>query len=421
MKGGMKMKKKLILSAFLVGIFAVSLVSAGWFGDFFGRVTSTGNVVNRAGIPIDEDTLLNGIGLSRGSNYYFIWEGGETPMSEVVRSLDGSIRYIREMPSYRNGRRSQYWYGEGNSRNSIESFRKREKYLIYMNKDAVWKTEYKEIVESNFDGLKYVYGGLNEYNTCGFPGECVRYDAVYESSTDASVKVYVIKHPIEDVSDFYNQINDIVTNASYECDSVSGVFSQSRRIYEIDIQNCDGEEHAERAFIWRTNDADVTIWVRGKDASTISGNVYNLLEAYLKRHQSILPGNSPAPIKKSTGGAGGGHSGTNHSYGGSSGGSSGNRFPIKECSPLVFTGGFDRTMNGNRACQEVGKHCLIAENKGMAYKVPSGEPSFASSVYISCEQEFGRWLDEAGQMNMNNQTSGVFMEPEVHVICCLPN
>ena len=114
-----KMKKSFIFVSVFVGILMISLVSAGWWGDLFNRPPSvTGNVIERQGINLDLNELSNGIQLSKGWNYWFIWNDNEISVAQIVSNLENnSYKYMYEYNP--QTRKRSYWYGDSDSRNKF--------------------------------------------------------------------------------------------------------------------------------------------------------------------------------------------------------------------------------------------------------------------------------------------------------------
>jgi len=133
------MKKSFIFASVFVGILMVSLVSAGWWSDLFNSPPSvTGNVINTRGIDLDLNKLSEGVQLSKGWNYWFIWKDSEMPVAQIVSNLDASsYRYVYEYNP--QTRKTAYWYGDSNSKNQFDKFVNGNNYAIYMLSSAEWK------------------------------------------------------------------------------------------------------------------------------------------------------------------------------------------------------------------------------------------------------------------------------------------
>ena len=159
-----KMKKSFIFASVFVGILMVSLVSAGWWSDLFNSPPSvTGNVINTRGIDLDLNKLSEGVQLSKGWNYWFIWKDSEMPVAQLVSGLDAnSYRYVYEYNP--QTRKTAYWYGDSNSKNQFDKFVSGNWYAIYMLSSANWQYSSEGLEDPEYDlvlsGLVNVEGSL---------------------------------------------------------------------------------------------------------------------------------------------------------------------------------------------------------------------------------------------------------------------
>lgn len=133
------MKKSFIFAGVFVGILIISFVSAGLWSDLFNRPPRvTGDVINIRGMDLDLNKLSEGIQLSKGWNYWFIWKDSEMPVSQILSNLDAnSYRYAYQ--SNPQTRKTAFWYGNTNSLNKFDKFVNGNWYAIYMLSSAEWK------------------------------------------------------------------------------------------------------------------------------------------------------------------------------------------------------------------------------------------------------------------------------------------
>ena len=131
------MNNKKILSLMILGVLAVSLVSAGWFSDLFQGVpkpSDEGDVLfSPSNFGLDD--LADGVQLKRGWNYWYTWSDEDLSIKDATADLEG-LRYILTYDS--NWKHQGYWY-PNKDKNRYDEFKSGYRYALYMNKKREWK------------------------------------------------------------------------------------------------------------------------------------------------------------------------------------------------------------------------------------------------------------------------------------------
>lgn len=161
------MKKNFIIASIFVGILMVSLASAGWWGDLFNHPPSvTGDVVNYRGMDLNLNKLSEGVQLSKGWNYWFIWKDSKMSVTQLVSGLDAnSYKYLYEYNP--QTRKRGYWYGQNNSKNQFDTFMNGTWYAIYMLKPTKWQYAKATCTDSD-GGLEPSVFGYTDFKAGSF-------------------------------------------------------------------------------------------------------------------------------------------------------------------------------------------------------------------------------------------------------------
>jgi hypothetical protein len=218
------MNKK-ILSVLVLGILAVSLVSAGWV-DFWRNAPGPNSGSSAQLSPSDFGLadLQEGVDLKIGWNYWYYWNDKEIPIKDVVSSLSGSLKYILIYDS--NWKYVGYWYNPdySSSSNAIDVFKPGYKYALRMGDAGEWRysscktvgTEISEVYDIDGDGevcqedVNFMARYLVTATTKGNVSEILQSD---------SVGVGASRTTGQEMADYMDAMGDCV----YDIDSVSGI------------------------------------------------------------------------------------------------------------------------------------------------------------------------------------------------------
>ena len=122
------MNNKKILSLMILGVLAVSLVSAGWFSDLFQGVpkpSDEGDVLfSPSNFGLDD--LADGVQLKRGWNYWYTWSDEDLSIKDATADLEG-LRYILTYDS--NWKHQGYWY-PNKDENRYDEFKSGYRYAL---------------------------------------------------------------------------------------------------------------------------------------------------------------------------------------------------------------------------------------------------------------------------------------------------
>lgn len=259
----------------------------------------------------------------------------------------------------------------------------------------------KEVIDSGYGVLTYldrVDGPCNN-------APCISSERVYYEQRDiygernGRVVVFIEKYPRSSFGNSLEKVNHSLNDVGVGSDARVS-FDRNRRYYFA--ENWDAEPPT-IAYLWDSKNSQVAITYEFTSRKTLDkGGIDSIVENYLREYPSILPENSPVPVRDKFGYSGGnGNSSPGGSYGGGSqvtyqGILDMFRDNCRWHSVWPEMGYADRTISCEEYCSSIGSQCVTATIHEQTHRQ-------RDATSIDFTDEYGYELDRPTSCNLGRE------------------